>query len=137
MELLEHIRVRQRRLHGLLMAKYQASQQRLNYLVQRRVLRQPLERLREQERRLDDWEGRLARATQASAERLRHRLDTLTAKLESLSPLNVLARGYSLTQTLDKQVIRSVEQTQVGDLVEIVLADGRLQAEVRAKAITP
>jgi len=133
MELLELIRVRQRRLRGLLMAKYQAGQQRLNSLLQRRVFRNPLERLRDQERRLDDWEVRLARATQTRAERLKQRLDALTGKLESLSPLNVLARGYSLTRTPDKQVIRSIEQTQVGDTVEIVLADGRLQAEVRAK----
>jgi exodeoxyribonuclease VII large subunit len=105
----------------------------LNHLLQRRVFRNPLDRLRDQERRLDDWELRLARATQTRAGRLRQRLDALTGKLESLSPLNVLARGYSLTRTLDQRVIRSIEQTQVGDNIEIVLADGRLQADVRSK----
>jgi exodeoxyribonuclease VII large subunit len=133
-ELMDLLSVRQRRLRGLLLARYQASQQRLNQLAQRRVFRFPLEFLRDQERRLDVWEERLSRLTKARADRLRLRLDALTGKLESLSPLNVLARGYSLTRTLDKKVVRSIDQTQVGDTIEIVLADGQLQAEVKAKS---
>jgi exodeoxyribonuclease VII large subunit len=133
-ELLEALRSRGQRLHDLLMGKYHAHKQRLQHHVQRRVFQFPLERLREQERRIDDWDDRLHRTMQAHFRQARHRLDALTGKLESLSPLNVLARGYSLTRSVpDNKVIRSIEQIAIGATVEIVLADGRLQAEVKAK----
>ena len=71
---------------------------------------------------------------QLRVQRARQKLDALTGRLESLSPLNVLARGYSLTRTVpDRQVVRSIAQIAVGAAVEIVLADGRAQAVVQAK----
>jgi exodeoxyribonuclease VII large subunit len=136
LELLEMLRTRHQRLHDLLMSRYHNHKQRLASLLQRRVFRFPLERLHEQEHRVDDWDVRLRKTMQAHVQRARRQVDALTGRLDSLSPLNVLARGYSLTRTVpDKKVIRSVEQTMIGDTIEIVLADGRLQAEVRAKQI--
>jgi exodeoxyribonuclease VII large subunit len=133
-ELLLTLRSRRQRLHDLLMGKYQAHKQRLQSLLQRRVFVIPLERLREQERRIDDWDDRLQRTLQAHLQQARRRLEALTGRLESLSPLNVLARGYSLTRSVpEKKIVRSIEQTVVGATVEVVLADGRLQAEVQAK----
>jgi exodeoxyribonuclease VII large subunit len=56
------------------------------------------------------------------------------AQLESLSPLNVLARGYSLTRTLpDRHVVRGIAEVEVGDAIEIVLHDGRLTARVEER----
>ncbi|MBI3824352.1 MAG: exodeoxyribonuclease VII large subunit [Planctomycetes bacterium] len=134
LELLQSLSVRRQRLHSLLMGKYQAHQQRLQSLLKRRVFQFPLERLHEQEHRVDDREARLQKAMRANLQRERRRLDALAAHLESLSPLNVLARGYSLTRSVpDKKVIRSIEQVSIGDTVEIVLGDGRVQAEVTAK----
>jgi len=133
-ELLLTLRSRRQRLHDLLMGKYQAYKQRLQSLLQRRGFVFPLERLREQERRIDDWDDRLQRTLQAHLQQGRRRLEALTGRLESLSPLNVLARGYSLTRSVpEKTIVRSIEQTVVGATVEVVLADGRLQAEVQAK----
>ena len=133
-ELLEALFSRGERLHHLLVGKYQAHDRYLRNLAQRRIFQFPLERLRDQERRIDDWDERLQKTTRTQLQRARQRLDALAGKLESLSPLNVLARGYSLTRTVpDKKVIRGIEQAAVGATIEIVLADGRLQAEVRAK----
>ena len=133
-ELLQTIRARRQRLHDLLLGKYHAHRQRWQSLTQRRVFQFPLERLREQERRVDDWEGRLQRAMQLRVQRARQKLDAATGRLESLSPLNVLARGYSLTRSVpDQKVIRSIDQVAVGDAVEILLADGRLNAIVQGK----
>jgi exodeoxyribonuclease VII large subunit len=131
-ELLEVLRTRRQRLQDLLMGKYRSNKQRLQSLAERRVFQFPLERLREQERLLDDWEERLKRAMQIRLQNGRQRLDALTAQLESLSPLNVLARGYSLTRSIpSKTVVRSIEQVQIGDSVEVLLPDGRLLAQVQ------
>jgi exodeoxyribonuclease VII large subunit len=133
-ELLETLFSRGERLHHLLVGKYQAREVRLQNLAERRVFQFPLERLHDQERRIDDWDARLRKAVSVHTKYARHRLDALAGKLGSLSPLNVLARGYSLTRTIPgKKVIRNIEQAAVGTKVEIILSDGRLQAEVQAK----
>ncbi|QQS32780.1 MAG: exodeoxyribonuclease VII large subunit [Acidobacteriota bacterium] len=52
------------------------------------------------------------------------------AKLDSLSPLAVLSRGYSLVQTLDGRVLRMAEDVAVGDRIGVRPGNGRLTAEV-------
>ena len=54
----------------------------------------------------------------------------LTAKLDAMSPMKVLTRGYAMTQTDSGEVIRSVSQTAVGDTIRISLSDGELRAAV-------
>jgi exodeoxyribonuclease VII large subunit len=134
LEWLKLLRARHDRLSDLLVTKYQTLRHRLDSVMRRRVFQFPLERLHEQERRADDWDVRLRRAMQRRVERATHKLAAAAAHLDSLSPLNVLARGYSLTRTLPaKIVVRSVEQANVGDAIEVVLADGTLQADVKSK----
>ena len=121
-----------RRLSELLLIRLRTSQQRLLELTARPVFRRPLERSRELSRRLDDIEQRLSNAWRCRVERADAALAGRAGRLATLSPLNTLARGYSLTRTLDHRLIRSVTEAHAGDGVEILLADGRLIAEVRA-----
>lgn len=131
-ELLDMLHLRGQRLHDLLLGKYQTLQQRFSQLTKRRVFRFPLEKIRQHESRLDELEARLARAWKFRVARMRERIQGVTGRLESLSPLNVLARGYSLTRTLpDKKIIRSVADLKPGEGVEIVLTDGTAEAEIR------
>jgi exodeoxyribonuclease VII large subunit len=55
---------------------------------------------------------------------------SLTAKLDAMSPLKVLSRGYALAYTDTGSILRSVKQTKLSDTLEIQLQDGRLQATV-------
>jgi len=58
----------------------------------------------------------MERAVQQRREQSRQRLEAIAARLEGLSPLNVLARGYSLTRKEEeKAVLRSAEQVRRGD----------------------
>lgn len=118
--------LRQRLLH-----KLDRARTRLDDLASRRCFRQPLERLREQERRLDDWSERLRRAVRQRLEEQRKRLEAGAARLESLSPLNVLARGYSLTRReADRVVVRRSDQVRPGDRLVTQLAAGRVVSRV-------
>lgn len=135
-ELMESLNSRKCRMHDLLVARYRGHKKQLQSLFDRRVFRLPLERLREQEHRVDDRDVKLRKAAQTRLRHLRQRLDALAAQLESLSPLNVLARGYSLTRS-DGKVVRSIQDVAPGDPVEIVLSDGVLQAEVKSKSEKP
>jgi exodeoxyribonuclease VII large subunit len=108
-----------------------AARTRLDELASRRCFRQPLERVREEERRLDEWSDRMARAVRQRLEQAAHRVEAITARLEGLSPLNVLARGYSLTRKENEQtVLRTTEQIRPGDRLVTQLSQGRIFSRV-------
>ncbi len=60
----------------------------------------------------------------------KQRYIALTSKLDALSPLKVLSRGYALTRIEDGSVLRSVKQVTPKDRIVVTLADGSLSAEV-------
>ncbi len=119
-------------MRAFLVRSVERSRQRLDDLATRRTFRLPLERLREQERRLDDLGERLRRALKQRVVRAEQDLRAVAGKLESLSPLNVLSRGYSLTRTADddRTVIRSPEQVRPGDRLETLVQHGRIVSRV-------
>lgn len=95
--------------------------------------RVPIELVRRHEQRLDDLAAAAALAVRRRLESSRERLATLAGRLEALSPLRVLARGYSITRLADSgQVVRSSAQVQPGQLVESLLQAGRLVSRVES-----
>ena len=74
--------------------------------------------------------NRLLVLGQQSIARHRHRFLTNTAKLDAMSPLKVLTRGYAMAQTEDGAVLRSVQQLHDRDTVKVVIADGSFNATV-------
>lgn len=58
------------------------------------------------------------------------------SKLDAMSPLKVLTRGYSMTRTEEGEVVRSVRQVELGQRVRISLSDGELSATVMKKEET-
>ena len=106
-------------------------QEHVDDLAQRRAFRVPLEGIRDREHRLDDWSERLRRAQKQQLQRVGQRLEAQAARLESLSPLNVLARGYSLSRReTDQVVVRSAEQVQPGDRLVTHVQHGRIISRV-------
>jgi exodeoxyribonuclease VII large subunit len=100
-------------------------------LARRPCFRRPLERLRQEEERLDDWSERLQRAMQRRVEQLHEQLKGRAARLESLSPLNVLARGYSLTRKEDMAaMLHNAEQVQAGERIVTRLQHGEIISRV-------
>jgi len=67
--------------------------------------------------------GKLTRSRQLE-------LETTMAKLDALSPLSVLTRGYSITQKMSGEIVRDVHQIAVGQKLNIRLSRGKLEAEV-------
>ncbi len=75
--------------------------------------------------------GRLASAAVHNVKVSRHRFDGAVGRLDSLSPLAVLGRGYSLTRLVPAgTIVRRAEQTRPGDAIEILLHQGALEARV-------
>jgi exodeoxyribonuclease VII large subunit len=53
------------------------------------------------------------------------------ARLDALSPLSVLTRGYSISEKEDGKIVRNVHQISVGDRLRIRVAEGTFGAEVK------
>ncbi len=85
----------------------------------------PRDRLREQAQRCDELALRLERAFRGRIDRRRAATDQLLAKLEALSPLRVLERGYTLVQDERGAVIKSASQIKTGRNLEIRFHDGK------------
>jgi exodeoxyribonuclease VII large subunit len=108
-----------------------AARARLEQLAGRPCFRRPLDRIRDTGQRLDDWGERLLRAVRQQLTQGRQRLEAGAARLEGLSPLAVLARGYSLTRRADDGVmVRRAEQVRPGDLLVTQLQEGRVVSRV-------
>ena len=90
----------------------------------------PLARISQGRVVLAQLRGRLVTAGGHSIKASRHRFETSVGRLESLSPLAVLGRGYSLTRLPSGAVVRRAVQTHPGAVIEILLHEGALEARV-------
>jgi exodeoxyribonuclease VII large subunit len=87
--------------------------------------------------RLVGVDGRLGSAVARRRHHADRRLRESAGRLETLSPLAVLARGYAVCWTEDRsKAIRNAAETGVGDHVLVTLAQGELDCEVRDKKDT-
>ncbi|HVG76580.1 MAG TPA: exodeoxyribonuclease VII large subunit [Patescibacteria group bacterium] len=92
----------------------------------------PVARTLRDRRALIDLQGRFTRALHRALDRSRHRLGSAAGRLDSLSPLAVLGRGYSLTLTPAQRIVRSWRDVSAGDAVRVLLHDGSLDCRVDA-----
>ncbi len=121
------------RFRGLLLRRLEVARGKLDDLAGRACFRRPLEWVREEERRLDDWGERLTRAVRRRLRDAECRLEAQAARLEGLSPLNVLARGYSLTRReADLAVVRGPDQVAPGERIVTQVQQGRIVSRVEA-----
>ncbi len=138
MEMLEWLDGCGGQMRTLLKQKLEVAGTRLAELAKRRCFRQPLGRIRDEEQRLDDWAERMQRAVRTRGQQAWQRLEALAARLDSLSPLNVLGRGYSLTRMAgDKVVLRDARQARPGDRLVTHLHRGRLISRVEQVELEP
>jgi exodeoxyribonuclease VII large subunit len=118
------------RMRSVLSRAVKAGRERVAELASRRCLRAPLERIEDEKTRLNDWDERLSRAARQRLARDHDHLASLAGRLEALSPLNVLGRGYSLTRKEDGSIVRDVEQVRPGERFFVDLQRGRLVGRV-------
>ena len=112
--------IKQRRQHLSVLAKSAALQSPEGYLQQRAKAVQMLQ-------------NRLTAAQNMQISRKNQRYIAMTAKLDAMSPLKVLTRGYAMAQKENEQIIRSVADIVPGDTVRVTLADGAFTAAVTDK----
>jgi exodeoxyribonuclease VII large subunit len=101
---------------------------RLEGLAARPVLRRPRDMLDSRLQRLDELARYLSTGLMHTMEVERGRLDGLWERLEALSPASTLRRGYTLALDSDGGLVGSAARVSPGDALELVMADGRVDA---------
>lgn len=110
-----------------------SARQHLNVLSRSAALQSPTGYLEQRRQSLSGLKTRLVSAQSQNISLKKHRYVALTSKLDAMSPLKVLTRGYAITQKDDGTMLRSVSQVSAGDSILIRLQDGALNARITDK----
>lgn len=131
-ELTDRLRGLGGRLHGTVRRRLTIGRERLERVEQARPFARPHAILQDTARRLDDLDRNGARAVRRALERGQAGLAAVAGKLQTLSPLGVLERGYSLTTDSKNRVVRTVEAIKIGDRLKTRVASGEVTSVVES-----
>lgn len=106
------------------------ARQRLAVLSQSPALISPTGYLEQRGKNLEHLKTRLIAAQTQQLQHKRQRFIAATSKLDAMSPLKVLSRGYSIVNADNGNILRSVYQTAPGGKIRVTLSDGSLSAVV-------
>lgn len=127
------------RLEGLTLRLRQAMEvqldrdrKELTRLEQSRVLRNSVAVVDDQRMRLDGVQRRLAMALERTLRRGRVELAGLAGRVDAMSPLKVLSRGYAIAKA-EGRAVTTVEQVQPGQAMDVLVADGVYHCRVEEK----
>lgn len=110
-----------------------AAGQHLRVLSQSPALKSPTGYMEQRGKSLELLKNRLISVQTQQITGKRQRYIAAVSKLDAMSPLKVLSRGYSMAQSEEGEVIRSVHQTELGQRITVALSDGKLSATVMKK----
>ncbi len=110
-----------------------AARQHLNVLAASQALQSPEGYLQQRRKTVELLSNRLLGSHNQQLARKQQRYIAMTAKLDAMSPLKVLTRGYAMAQKPDGAIVRSIADVQIQDTVTVSLADGQFIAQVTDK----
>ena len=121
----------QQRLANAIGSIFRQAKNELNSLASRPVIRRPLESLGHAAMELDFLEKSIHRTAQQQIDRHQLELASLADRLNSINPLQVLARGYSLTSDSAGKLIGSCQSVDIGDTIQTQISDGVITSQVK------
>ena len=106
--------------------------QRLEGLLNSRVMREPQSMLAERRQRLDFLLAGLQRTAKAELQSKQHKLGLILNRLAAINPVAVMGRGYGIVTKQDK-LVSSIQTVEIDDELQLTFTDGHVQAKVLAK----
>ena len=113
-----------------------SAQKHLDVLSGSSALKSPDGYLQQREKGLELLKNRLVAAQNQNITRKNQQYIAAVSKLDAMSPLKVLSRGYAMAQNQNGEVLRSVKQVELGERISISMSDGRISATVMNKEET-
>ena len=114
-----------------------AARQHLDVLSRSAALQSPTGYLDQRRKSLQLLQNRMISAQTRLVEWKNNQFIANISKLDAMSPLKVLTRGYALVRKDNGEVLKSIHQVQPGDKIIVSLTDGRMSAAVTEKEETP
>ena len=128
-----------RRLDALQTRMVQSEQKRVKALRERfektsrsRALQDPMAFIDDKRMLLDYTQKNLAALAQHQMAQRTQQFTALAAKLDALSPLKVLGRGYAVARNEQGQILRAAQEAAAGEKIEVLLGQGSLNCTVNA-----
>lgn len=115
---------------NLLTRQLKNARRQLNILAQSPSLTSPEQYLIQRRKNLELIKGRIFTAQTRLIHMQKQRFIASTAKLDAMSPLKVLTRGYAMAENEEKVLVRSVKQTAPGEKLFVSVSDGVITASV-------
>ncbi len=129
-ELLEKIADINHRLYKDIKKFIEKKRLSLEFYADKQVLKNPLISINEKAMRFDYSYQMFENATMVALGKKREKFGLFTSKLETLSPLATLNRGFALAKDEKGELIKSVSQTTKGKVLSVNIADGEILAIV-------
>lgn len=107
-----------------------AKREKLNLLASSRAMRAPAAVIAEKQMRIDELAVRMHNAMDKQMQSRAQGLAANIGRLEALSPLAVLSRGYAVTYREDGELVTSVEPIKEGQGITVRYQDGSVDARV-------
>lgn len=130
-ELLSYFKSVKDSLPAIMQRRIDFEKQELDNLASSKVLLSPEEFINIRKNELDMLSADMIKAFKAILSENQRDFVALSAKLDALSPLSVLSRGYSIVQNKNK-VIKSAKELNIGQNIMVKLSDGKAECEVKA-----
>ena len=116
---------------SLLKGLVDGARANLAALLGRPVFSRPMDFINQRQQYIDGLIRLLNSAGKNSFEKQRNRLSLVVSRLDNLSPLRILSRGFAVARKLpEHQLIKSVRNIAKGDALEAIVSDGRLVCQV-------
>lgn len=111
-------------------SRIQEARWEVQSLVQQIALHNPQRGLDGNRQRVDMLVNRLDQSMERRLTRGRNRLALLEARLTAVNPQTILARGYAIVRDQNGRLLRTAQNTQVGQHLHVQLSDGIIEVEV-------
>ena len=121
----------EKRCKNIMLKRLTTAETTLERLQSSWTLANPQRLLESRMQRYDFAAAKLKQNFSAALTDRQHKCGVLAAKLDALSPLTVLARGYSVTENVDGKVIRSIDEVRWGDEITTQVGDGNIISVVQ------
>ncbi|MBE5222548.1 MULTISPECIES: exodeoxyribonuclease VII large subunit [Pectobacterium] len=130
------VKLRQR-LDDAMQQQLRQTSRRSERLQQRLMQQQPQTRIHRAQQRLQQLSYQMQSAVERQLNQNKQKLGIACSRLEGVSPLATLARGYNITTAPDGKVLKNVAQISLGETLKTRLQDGWVESQVTTRAPNP
>lgn len=130
LELLARLTSAKQHICSLVRNRFDTEREKLNAIGKNAALYDPLYSINEKKRELVYLEDKLSSMVTSELEKNKSRVSATAGKLDALSPLRVISRGYALVEKNGRTVTKTAD-LQTGDFIRIKLSDGSFSANVK------